>query len=310
MGCIYCNNNPVYIDISGKKFCGNHFIRLYEKKIIRTINKFKLINKNDKIIVAVSGGKDSMALFYFLSNYCKERNIDIQALTIDEGIKEENKKISYIKKYAKDFGVRLNITSYKDEFGFSLDDIAKLIKEKKINYTTCYVCGVLRRWLINKYAFKLGATKLATGHCLNDEAQTVIINFLKGNASLLARGGVLSGIKTRKKFVQRIKPLYFCSEKENNIYCSLKKMNIITGKCKYINSYRLNVRNFLNDFEEKHRGTYYAIINTYLEILPLLKTKYKDESEELNYCSICDFPSSGEICSACKLINEIKKYIK
>lgn len=315
--CKPCKTNPVYIDISGKKFCQKHFLNLYEKKIVYTIRRFSLISKDEKgkdkkgkdgkICVAVSGGKDSMALLYFLYKYAKIRRKKIFVLTIDEGIKGYREKtIVNMGRLCKKLKIDFKIASFKDEFGFTLDDVANLIKQKKLGVKICYVCGILRKWLLNKYAFKLDAQKLATAHCLNDESQTIIVNWLKGNVELLARQGPLSGIKQREKLVQRIKPLYFCTEKENMLYCILNNIKINSDECKYIESYRLYVRNFLNKFEEKHKGTHYAIINTFLALAPLLKEKYKDV--EINFCKTCGFPSAREKCRACILVEKIKNF--
>jgi len=307
--CRECLKNAVYMDLSGKRLCKNHFIKYYEKKVSRVIRRFNLINKNDKIVVAVSGGKDSTALLHFLHKYSKRRMNNITALIIDEGIKGyRNKTLKQLEDYCKSNKISLKIASFKKEWGFDLDAIVKLIKEKKLKINACYACGVLRRYLINKYALELKATKLATAHCLNDEAQTIIINFLKGNPELLLRAGPVSGIKEYKGFVQRIKPLYLCTEKENMLYCMLNNIAIDFNECKYLESYRLYVRNFLNSLEAKYPGSHHAVINTFLAIKPSLKKYNADKKDKLKIakCKNCGFLSSRDLCKACEIVKQIK----
>ncbi len=307
--CKQCIKNPVYIDLSGKLLCKNHFIKLYEKKIKKAIRKYNMLDKDlrkERIIVATSGGKDSTALLHFLQKYCKERDSrNLMALAVDEGIAGyRDKTLKELKDYCKKNKIPLTIISFKAEFGFNLDEAVKIIKKKKLKLNACFVCGVLRRYLINKYALKLKATKLATAHCLNDEAQTIITNFLKGSPELLARAGPISGIMPRTGFVQRVKPLYFCTEKENMLYCLLNNIKISFNECKYLESYRLYVRNFLNNFEKNHPGCMHAIVNTFLAIEPLIKQKYKNN--DLLKCDSCGFPSARNLCKACEIIKIIK----
>src|SRR3989338_7501157 len=218
MTCKNCSIKPVYSQISGVKLCRSCFIKYFEKKVIKTIKKYNLIQNNDKIAVAVSGGKDSLSLLYLLDKYAKKyKNQKLIAILIDEGIETYRPKtIEDAKKLAKELDIELKIYSFKDEFSKPLDKILKELKEN-----ACSVCGTFRRYLLNKYARKLDVTKLATGHNLDDEAQSILMNQFKGNIEVSARLGPITGIIKDKKFIRRINKIninlciVFC----NYIYC-------------------------------------------------------------------------------------------
>ncbi|MBU2496645.1 MAG: TIGR00269 family protein [Nanoarchaeota archaeon] len=305
--CKKCESNPVYILDNGKKLCNSHFTRYYEKKVFRTIAKYSLLEKGDKIAVAASGGKDSTTLLYILKKFCKERRFcKVEALAIDEGIKGyRDKSLSDLKKFCKKNKIKLHVFSFKKEFGFSLDEILIKARKKKIKLNSCYICGILRRYLINKYARKLKFTKLATGHNLDDEAQTIIMNQFKGNVALSANLGPKTGTSEDESFAQRIKPLYLCTEKENMIYSFIHNIVPHYTECPYQESYRFTIRDFLNKFEAKNPGIKNSIVKSFLEFLPLLKKKYKDK-KTLKKCKKCKEPSSKDTCKTCELLAILK----
>src|SRR3989344_3807621 len=287
MTCKNCSIKPVYSQISGVKLCRSCFIKYFEKKVIKTIKKYNLIQNNDKIAVAVSGGKDSLSLLYLLDKYAKKyKNQKLIAILIDEGIETYRPKtIEDAKKLAKELDIELKIYSFKNEFS---------------------VCGTFRRYLLNKYARKLDVTKLATGHNLDDEAQSILMNQFKGNIEVSARLGPITGIIKDKKFIPRIKPLYFMTEKETAIYSYLKGFTSKFIECpNSYDSYRDEVRNLLNSLEVKYPGIKYSIVNSFLVTLPLLKDHYS-KSRKMEYCSKCNEPCSGTICKACRIIEKIK----
>ena len=154
------------------------------------------------------------------------------------------------------------------------------------------------------------ATKLATGHNLDDEAQSVLMNYLRNQIEVGARLGPITGIKRDKQFIRRIKPLYFMTEKEVTAYSFLKNLLGNYNECPYADqSYRNDVRDLLNEFEQKHPGTKSAIIASFMEILPDLKEKYGKESAKINYCHKCGEPTSGIICKRCQLVDQIREKI-
>jgi len=300
--CKRCQLNPViFLPNNTKGLCKSCFFRYFERKFNKTISQFKLIEPNEKIGVAISGGKDSLSLLYLLNNLKSKKRFSIKALLIDEGIKGyRDRTIKDAKDFCKELGVKLNIVSYEDEVGYPLDKLIKKLKMKP-----CSICGVFRRHLINKYSRKLNFDKVATGHNLDDEVQTILMNQFRNNPEVSARLGPITGIKDDKKFIRRIKPFYLITEKEVTAYAYLKNFKIKFCECPYnTEAYRINVREFINKFEEKYPGTKHSIINSFLEIMPMLKERYKNYNE-LNYCKLCKEPSSKEICQACEIKNKL-----
>jgi len=260
-----------------------------------------MMGKEREISVAVSGGKDSVSLLYFLNKLAeKKRTLKIHAIAVDEGIKGY-RDLREVKKFCKKNKIDLHIYSFKKEFGMPLD---KMIK--KISLKPCSICGTLRRFILNSKARELGTGKLATGHNLDDEAQSILMNQFKGNIERSARLGPVTGVVADKRFVRRIKPFYFLIEKETSAYCFLKNLPINKKGCPYsADSYRAQVKNMLNDFTAKQKQTKHAIINSFLEILPMLKEKYA--KVKIKGCKNCGEPCSGEVCKVCEFLKKLKE---
>jgi len=231
MACKNCKTNPVItLTNSNISLCKNCFIKYFEKKVLKAIRQFKLIDKKDNIAVAVSGGKDSLTVLHILNKLSESmRDLKINAILIDEGIKKyRGITIKDAKSFCKKNKIPLHIYSYKKEFGYTLDQMVK-----KIDMNSCTVCGVLRRYLLNKKSRLLNANKLATGHNLDDEAQSILMNQFKNNQELSARLGPITGISRFKNFIPRIKPLYLLTEKETATYAFLKNFNKKYIECPY-----------------------------------------------------------------------------
>jgi len=285
MNCNTCENKAV-IKLQHGSLCKNHFINYFEDKVFKTINKFQLIQRNDKICVATSGGKDSLTVLYLTKKYIQKYNYpstELFALAIDEGIKDYREKtLDDLKEFCREHQVQLHITSNKEEFNATLDEAYPKIN-KDTNKKPCNICGVWRRYLLNKYARKLGATKIITGHNLDDEAQVIIMNMFKANTTLAGRIGPKSGIEEHDSFVQRVKPLYLCAEKEVKLYTLLKGWHIQFTECPYSHTgFRHDVQEMLNDMEQKYPGTKQGVINSFLSLMPYSKKQKKEKLKKFN----------------------------
>lgn len=309
MACHKCDQKAV-IELQHGNLCKNHFISYFEDKVFRTINKFQLMGRNEKVCVAVSGGKDSLTVLYLAKKYLEKNNVpadNIFALAVDEGIdKYREKTLIDLKKFCAEHAVPLTIVSFEQELGKTLDKAYPIINQDA-NKKPCNVCGVWRRYLLNKHAKKLGAAKVVTGHNLDDEAQAIVMNLFKANIKLAGRLGPISGVGEHDLFIQRVKPLYFCAEKEVRLYALLKNFQIQFTECPYSKEgYRHHIQEMLNNFEHKYKGTKQGIVNSFLAMLPLLQEKEKQSSQEIQQCSRCPEASNKEICNACVMKETIE----
>ncbi len=292
MKCQRCSKTAVhYQKYSNAHLCKTHFIADVERKIKRDIRKFKMVERNDRIAVALSGGKDSTALLYVLHKiFGKRKDIELSAITIDEGILGYREKtLSHAIELTGELGIPLTIRSFEDEFGTTLDE---LTKEKEA--AACTLCGVLRKNILNKAARELGATKLAIGHNLDDEAQTILMNYLRGDVDRMTRmSGVLPGM------VLRIKPLRSVPEKEVALYGFLNNLPVSIDECPYAGeALRNEIREMLNNYEIKHPGAKYSLLGGF-EIVS--RALHLPESQVVR-CEKCGEPSSEAVCKTCMLL--------
>lgn len=295
MKCQKCRGNSIiYQKYSNAHLCKKHFIQDVERKIKRDIRKFRMVKKGDRIAVALSGGKDSIALLFVLHKiFQNRRDIELLALTIDEGIRGYREHtIPNAVKLTKELGIAHTIVTFKEEFGTTLDE---LTRNKK--YKACTLCGVLRKYLLNKAAKQVKADKLAIAHNLDDEAQTILMNYLRGDINRLRRTRV-----PQQDMVFRIKPLRSIPEKEVALFVLLNNLPLSTEECPYAGeALRNEIREIINNYEVKHPGTKYSLLKGFDTISKALPA-YNMQAMQ---CQKCGEPSSKAICKACRLIGRI-----
>ena len=301
--CIKCKKK-VYC--SG--LCSEHFKDYFEKKIKRTIKKFNLFDKKARIGVAVSGGKDSTTALYVL----KKLGYSTEAITVDAVIGNYTKKnLENLRKVCKKYKIKLHEISFRKEFGQSLCFIKSVAQSKGLNYSSCMICGVLRRYLLNKYSKKLKLDCLVTGHNLDDEAQAFIMNVFRNDLMLAKRQGPISGAelkgKSSKAFVKRVKPLYLCTEKEVTMYSKLMKFPVNYEPCPCREgAYRKEYADMLDKFEKKFPPTKHNIIQFFLRTVYLMKDRDVKQSE-IGSCKQCKEPSANDICKRCEILNALRE---
>jgi len=273
----------------------------FERKAKKTIQKYNLLKKSDNIIVAISGGKDSMSVLYLLKKF----GYKVEALHINlEMGKWSEAHLHNIKEFCSELKAPLHVYSVRKELGRSMCSIKSIVKSKA-KLQDCTICGILRRWIINKKARQLGADKLVTGHNLDDASQTVLMNYFKGNLMIGVNEGPKVGIIEDKKFVQRIKPLYFIPEKEVENYSRSMKFPVVYERCPcVVGAYRHKIRQMLDEIESENKNIKENIVKSFLKILP--KLRKKTDFHDLRYCKSCGEPSRNEICKACIIFQKIK----
>lgn len=304
MKCILCGKEHV-IELQQGPLCKDCFILYFQRKVYKTIRKHELFDKKDKLCVACSGGKDSLAVLYLVSNLAKKRGQILFALGIDEGVKGyRDKQLKDMVDFCEEHGIDCVIVPFEQEFGHTIEQLMKIAKKKGIDMSQCALCGILRRRLLNKYAKKLGATKIVVGHNLDDEAQTVLMNIFKGGIELAARMGPTTGVLRHPGFVPRVKPLYFCTELETSTYTRLLGFKVLYKRCPYRKySYRAYVAKHLEEIDRDYKGTKTSIIQNLLQILPLLKKRYS--GGKIPACKRCGEPSKREVCVVCGTLDRL-----
>jgi len=289
--------------VSLKGFDPNQF----EQKVKDTIKKYKLFNKKDKVLVACSGGKDSTVVLYIL----KKLGYDVEAITIDAHIgcyTETN--VENLKKVCEENNVKLHIISFRKEFGKSLCYIISLLKSKGYDFKSCHICGVLRRYLLNKHGKKLKPDVLVTGHNLDDEAQAILMNIFRGQMYVCARQGPKTGITKSSKFVQRVKPLYFCHEADVVKYSQFKQFPVNYGECPCsFDGFRREFKNMFLDLGGKREQIKENIVESFIGFSDKLKKEFASQSE-IGSCNSCGEPSSGKVCNACVIVSKLKEKSK
>jgi len=292
--CDKCSEESIItMKYSGISLCKQHFIEYFENRVRKTLKEFSLYNK--KIVVGLSGGKDSIVMLHILSQLIQKEILI--AITIDGGIKDYDDKIlENAKKVCNNLGIEHIVFHLKDEIGFSVNDLAKA-RPGRCN------CGISRRMLLNKKSRELNADYLAIGHNLDDESENILLNYINGNVRKLA-----SKSGKNDKFVPRIKPLIRCPEDEVALFASLLYPEMdFSLHCPYRKDVvRNDMKIIIDSLEEKHPGIKFKIFEGAEKIRSLIKI----EKTEMKYCSKCGEPSSSELCQSCIQMEEVKKFLK
>ena len=267
-----------------------------ESKVKDTIKRYKLFSKEDRIAVAASGGKDSTTLLHILH----KRGYNITALTVDVAIGSYTRQnLQNLRGFCAGEGIGLIELSFREEFGYSLCYIKSILHSRELNYKSCAICGVLRRYIINKHAKRHRFTRVATGHNMDDEAQATLMNIFRNDMPRFMREGPVVGVLSSPHFVQRVKPLYFVSEKEISQYSKQMGFPVVYEKCPCgADAYRNNARGFIAAMERLKPGVTRHILK-----FTLAHTKKKQPGGELSLCKACGEPSTGERCRTCEMIH-------
>ncbi|MEM1628689.1 MAG: TIGR00269 family protein [Desulfurococcaceae archaeon] len=301
VNCTMCGKPAMYINkVSGIAYCRQHFIDYFERKVRKTIRKYNMFGKKEHILVATSGGKDSMSLLHILWKLSKKNpSWEITAVLVDEGIKGYRERtIKNLVKYANERGIKFIIASFRDYIGMSLDDIVDKGRGRNLPYQPCSYCGVFRRNVINTVAKEIDATVIATAHNLDDVVQTYLMNLINNSLDRIMR---LTPVRKEGSFIKRVKPFYEVLEKESALYALSN--NLIEPEyvqCPYAKyNIRFLIRRLVNELEDKYPGSKYGLLKSLLQIINQCNMCVGSKSEKYETCAICGEPASNIICKSC-----------
>ncbi|KAF6245824.1 TIGR00269 family protein [Nitrosopumilus sp. b2] len=301
MKCDGCENSAVYTrKYSGQKLCSECFSNSIVRKTAKTISKHKMIQNDELVAVAVSGGKDSLALLKIIHEMSSTHNFRIKAITIDEGIPGyRNEALEIVEKFCGELGVEHKIYSYKDLFELTLDEALDLRENEKTS--SCSICGTLRRRAIDHAAKDIGADVIATGHNLDDTLQTFVINMLSGDTNKIG----WMDPDTSSNSLRKIKPFCEIYESEIVFYAFTNDIPFQSEPCPHMNEgIRTEIREFLNSLEKQHSGIKNNLYKSVLRVSNIVKeSNYKEKMS----CKKCGSDCTGNVCVVCNMVLKLKE---
>ena len=302
MKCKKCGREAVVkLRHHNLKLCEEHFFEYFESRVKKAIKRFKMFDKNDRVLVAVSGGKDSTTLWYVLS----ELGYDADGLFIKTWSGDLMfPALEKLEKLSRELGRPLHVIDATEYLhGLSTFEVARLLRRP-----VCSICGLVRRYLMNRFAVEKGYDVLVTGHNLDDEASVLLGNILHWQIDYISRSyPVLE--KTHEKFVRKAKPLVLLYEDEIRKYADLKGIDYLEDACPFSFSATSKAyKRVLNELEEEQPGVKLRFYTGFLKE----KDEMFGETErvELRECRICGYPTTAEICSFCRLRDNVKRRLE
>jgi len=303
--CTRCGGKPFYTRrYSGEILCADCFRDSIAEKTKRTVSKYRMFGPHERIAVAVSGGKDSLSLLKVLSRLYLPRRNEIIAISVDEGVAGyRDEALAHARAFAKELDVEQLVVSYKDLFGFSLDEALDWKEDRPVS--SCSFCGVFRRRAIDEAATRAKATVVATAHNLDDYIQTFMMNLMHGDVERL---GWLDPAYVNDSFpVRRVKPFVEIYEEEVALYAFLVGVPFQSVGCPYMHEgLRSEVRDYLNMMEASHPGMKNVLLRSSLDVISRFARSSEKESVP---CRSCDRPSSNGLCNVCRMKAEVEEHV-
>ncbi len=301
MKCDRCENVAVYSrKYSGESLCSECFSDSILRKTAKTISKYNMIKNDELVCVAVSGGKDSLALLHILEKMSKNHNFKLQVVTIDEGIPGyRNEALEIVNNFCSKINVNHSVYSYKELFDLTLDEALNLRENEKTS--SCSICGTLRRRAIDHAAKEIGADVIATGHNLDDNLQSFFINLLSGDTGKIG----WMDPDTSKNTIRKIKPFCEIYESEIVFYAFTNEIPFQTEPCPHMNEgISTEIREFLNSLENQHSGIKNNLFKSSLKISGIVK---ESNTKEKRICAKCGNECTGKICSVCDIVLKLNE---
>ena len=285
--------------------CAKHYLDWLPSQVQRFIEKYHMFTRDDRILVAVSGGKDSLALWDILHilGY-KAEGIYID-LGIDEGIDYSDRSKEAAASFANMNDLQLHTTDMKSTFGETIPEINQ--RTHRGRSKPCSVCGLVKRHVLNNFAQQGGYDVIVTGHNLDDEAAILLANTLDWSLEFLARGYPV--LPAKPGFTKKAKPFCRTYERESAAYAYLRNISYVGSECPfYIDSKQLYYKQTLNDWEDERPGVKLRFYLHYQKALDNGAFPWTQESNQdiaKSRCSTCGQPTNtGGLCTFCRLFAE------
>ena len=294
----------IYLRHHRLPLCKEHFIEWFERQTEKAIKEFKMFTRKEKVLVAVSGGKDSLALWFALNKLGYETYGLHVSLGI-EGWEYSKKSLEVCQKFAERIGRPLIVFDLKKEFGYTIEEIAKGAGRRDV----CSVCGSFKRYLMNKVAKEHGFKVVATGHNLDDESALLLSNTIRWEIGYLGRQSPV--LPEEGGFVRKVKPFCYLTEKETVSYAILNEIEYMETGCPNAKeATSTHFKRALAYLEHQMPGTKLRFYKEFLKkARPIFEREVKG-TLELNECEVCGMPTTAPVCSVCRTLERVRECSK
>jgi uncharacterized protein (TIGR00269 family) len=300
--CKRCRE-PAKVEVAraNAAFCADCFLRYVRNQVTKAIDEHAMFDKTDRLLVCVSGGKDSLALWDMLMEMGYDTTGFHIVLWTGDDYAAESRLMC--ERFADARGGKLVVTDLKADEGFTIEQIAR--EGRRV---PCSVCGLTKRYLTNLAASQGGYDVLVTGHNLDDEAATLLGNALHWQTEYIARQ-MPALPSTHRRLVKKVKPLYRVSERETAAYSIIRGIDYIVEECPLVaGNTQLRYKDALNSLERLSPGTKQQFLFGYLDkAAPLFAGA---DQVELRECDECGQPTPGEVCAYCRAKRQLRAKAK
>jgi uncharacterized protein (TIGR00269 family) len=287
---------PALIDVrrQNANYCADHFVRMCRDQVAKAIHDFDMLHAGERALVAVSGGKDSLAVWDILIELGYEADGLYLGLGIGDYSDDSGK---HARAFATERGLRLIEVDLPRDFGYDIPSGARAAKR-----TPCSACGLSKRHLFDQAAIDGGYDVVVTGHNLDDEAAVLFGNTMRWKTDYLGRQ--LPVLPARHGFPRKVKPLVRLAERETAAYCVIRGIDYIVEECPMAKGNRhLGYKDALNAVDATSPGTKFDF---YFGFLARASDRFRPEAESeqegLQPCASCGAPTPTELCAFCRLV--------
>jgi uncharacterized protein (TIGR00269 family) len=271
-------------------YCSECFVTVFRNQVARSIDQWSMFAPSDRVLVAVSGGKDSLALWDVLLG----AGYDATGLYLGLGIGDySDRSRRAAEAFATDRDAALLRLDLAEVYGFDIPTAGR-----KGSRSTCAVCGLSKRYAFNKAALDGGFDVITTGHNLDDEAATLLGNTLRWNTEYIARQAPV--LPADDGLVKKAKPLHRISELETAAYAFLRGIDYVVEECPLVaGNTQLRYKEAMNAIESRSPGTKAQFFLGYLDRgRPIFRSA--GDRPELRACEKCGQPTTGSFCAFCR----------
>ncbi len=301
MRCKQCPEKAVlFMPAHRLALCKTHYPPWFRRQVQRAIDRFRMVRPGERVLVAVSGGKDSGALWHALHHL----GYETEGLYLHLGIGVEgysDQSYEAVRRLAEKLGRPLHVVDFREALGMGIDEVRGVT-----NRPPCSACGLSKRYHMNQAARRLGFSVIATGHNLDDEAVTLLGNVLAWNTEFMVRQAPV--LPEDEGFVRKVKPLIFLEEKQTTVYALVEGVPFERDECPFsVGSTNLVLKDVMYRLEAHAPGTKRRFVEGFFQWRERWLGEALRSKPDLRACAVCGYPTTGDVCAYCRLKAQIQR---